>query len=253
MGSRPGCCFWYWFIGRKVDGKLSENSYAWEQKTVGKFRWFRNIPSSVIGTRRINLIFMSKRFSIPLTSESVTSGQAGVVFRQLFLQCVLLLCCAGFFGLRGPQWQLGLGISDKKIIPRKTELTEQMVISNGIQAVPRNRISRNSVPNPSAEEKTSRNFIPRNRNRSKLSEFPSETFSRRETTGNSVPRNRNRSKLLEFPSEPFSGRENNSEFRSEPFPRRENNSEKTRQRQSPTVLKLKVIVETVRIGLHHPC
>ena len=34
---------------------------------------------------------------------------------------------------------LGLGISDKKIIPRKTESTEQMVISDGIPAVPRNR------------------------------------------------------------------------------------------------------------------
>jgi hypothetical protein len=93
---------------------------------------------------------------------------------------------------------VGLGIPDKKIIPRKTELTEQMVISDEILAVPRNRNSRNSVPNPSAEEKTTRN---------------------------SVPRNSNRSKLSELPSEPFSGRENNSEFRSEPFHRRENNSE----------------------------
>jgi hypothetical protein len=56
----------------------------------------------------------------------------------------------------------------------------------------------NSLPNPSTEEKITRN---------------------------SVPRNRNRSKLSEFPSEPFSGRENNSEFRSEPFRRRENNLE----------------------------
>ncbi len=44
--------------------------------------------------------------------------------------------------------QVGLGISDKKIIPRKTELTEQMVISDGIPAVPGNRISRNSVSEP---------------------------------------------------------------------------------------------------------
>jgi hypothetical protein len=83
-------------------------------------------------------------------------------------------------------FRLGLGISDKKIIPRKTELTEQMVISDGIPAVPRNRNSRNSIPNPSAEEKT---------------------------TGNSVPWNKNRSILAEFSSEPFLGRENNSEFR----------------------------------------
>ncbi len=83
--------------------------------------------------------------------------------------------------------RLGLGISDKKIIPRKTEVTEQMVISDGIPAVPRNRNARNSVPNPSAEEKKVRN---------------------------SVPLNKNISKLSEFPSKPFRGRENNSEFRS---------------------------------------
>jgi hypothetical protein len=62
-----------------------------------------------------------------------------------------------------------------------------MVISDGIPAVPRNINPRNSVPNPSAEEKTTRNSVPLNKNRSKLSEFPSEHFS---------------------------GRENNSEFRS---------------------------------------
>ncbi len=59
-----------------------------------------------------------------------------------------------------------------------------MVISDGIPAVPRNRNFRYSVPNPSAEEKTTRN---------------------------SVPWNKNRSKLLEFRSEPFRGRKNNSE------------------------------------------
>jgi hypothetical protein len=49
--------------------------------------------------------------------------------------------------------KLGLGISDKNIIRRKTEETEQLVISDGILAVPRNR---------------------------KLSEFRSESFSGRE-------------------------------------------------------------------------
>jgi hypothetical protein len=34
---------------------------------------------------------------------------------------------------------LGLAISDQKIIPRKTELTEQLVHSGGIPAVPQNR------------------------------------------------------------------------------------------------------------------
>jgi hypothetical protein len=55
-----------------------------------------------------------------------------------------------------------------------------MAISDGIPAVPRNKNSRNSVPNPSAEEKTTRNSVPLNKNRSKLSEFPSEHFSARE-------------------------------------------------------------------------
>ncbi len=32
-------------------------------------------------------MFMSKKFSVPLTNESIKSGQAGGVFRQLFLQC----------------------------------------------------------------------------------------------------------------------------------------------------------------------
>ncbi len=58
--------------------------------------------------------------------------------------------------------------------------------------------AKSSFPNPSAEEKTTRN---------------------------SVHRNRNTCKLSEFPSKPFSGRENNSEFRSESFRGRENISE----------------------------
>jgi hypothetical protein len=40
--------------------------------------------------------------------------------------------------------------------------------------------SQNSFPNASAEEKTTRNSVPRNTNRSKLSKFPSEPFSVRE-------------------------------------------------------------------------
>jgi hypothetical protein len=55
-----------------------------------------------------------------------------------------------------------------------------MVISDGIPAVPRNRKPRNSGPNPSAEEKTTRNSVPLNKNRSELSEFPSDHFSGRE-------------------------------------------------------------------------
>jgi hypothetical protein len=82
-----------------------------------------------------------------------------------------------------------LAISDKKIIPRKTELAEKLVYSDGIPPVPRNakisefrsepiprerkmlgipyrgtkfkQNSRNFVPNHSAEEKTTRNSVPR--------------------------------------------------------------------------------------------
>jgi hypothetical protein len=87
---------------------------------------------------------------------------------------------------------IGLGISDKKIIPRKTELTEQMVISDGIPTVPRNRNSRNSVPNPSAEEKTTRNSVPWSKNRSKVSGFRSESFRERANSRNSLPWKRER-------------------------------------------------------------
>jgi hypothetical protein len=110
-----------------------------------------------------------------------------------------------------------------------------MVISDGIRAVPRNRKPRNSAPNPSAEEKTTRNSVPLNKNRSELLEFPSEHFSGREnnweflpvdtkieeysqnslpnpsveekTTRKSVPWRKYKSKLSEFLSKPFRGRE----------------------------------------------
>ncbi len=42
--------------------------------------------------------------------------------------------------------------------------------------------SRNSLPNPSAEEKITRDSVPWNWNRSKLSELPSKSFSRRENS-----------------------------------------------------------------------
>jgi hypothetical protein len=51
-----------------------------------------------------------------------------------------------------------------------------IVCSGRIPAVPRNRILRNSVPNPSAEEKTTRNSVPWNKNTSKLSEFRFKAF-----------------------------------------------------------------------------
>ncbi len=103
--------------------------------------------------------------------------------------------------------QLGLGISDKKIIPRKTEQTEQMVISDGIPVVPRNRNCRNSVPNPSAEEKTSRNSVPWIKKQKEPLRIPFRTLPRREKTRNSVLWIKNRRSLSEFRSEPFRGRE----------------------------------------------
>jgi hypothetical protein len=76
--------------------------------------------------------------------------------------------------------QLGLAISDKKVIPRKTEETQQLVYSGGIPAVPRKRKlsefrskpfrreekvsekmkanSRSSVPKHFADEKYALNF-----------------------------------------------------------------------------------------------
>jgi hypothetical protein len=55
-----------------------------------------------------------------------------------------------------------------------------MVISDGIPVVPRNRKSRNSIPNPSAEEKTTQNSVPWYQNRCQFSEFRYEPFRGRE-------------------------------------------------------------------------
>ncbi len=51
--------------------------------------------------------------------------------------------------------------------------------------------SRNSIPNPFAEEKTTRNSVPWNKNRSKLLEFCSKPFRGRENTRNSFPCRKN--------------------------------------------------------------
>ena len=87
---------------------------------------------------------------------------------------------------------IGLAISDKNIIPRKMEKTEQRLFrrNSGIpfRTVPQRRKmlgilyhgtkieanSRNFVRNHSAEEKTTRNSVPWNKNRSKLSEIVPE-------------------------------------------------------------------------------
>ncbi len=87
MGYSPaGATFDDSFVGKltKIVGKLlhGRTKNRREIPMISKYSVF------VVGTPRINSIFMSKKFSIPLTSESVTSGQAGGVFRQLLLQCV---------------------------------------------------------------------------------------------------------------------------------------------------------------------
>ncbi len=105
-----------------------------------------------------------------------------------------------------------MGISDKKIIPRKTELTEQLVISDGIPVVPRNRKSRNSVPNPSAEEKIARNSVPWSKIESNSHNSVPNPSAEENTTRNSFLWNQYRSKFSEFHFEPFRGREHNSEF-----------------------------------------
>ncbi len=79
--------------------------------------------------------------------------------------------------------------------------------------------SRNFVPNTSTEEKTTRNSVPWNKNRSKLSEFPSEPFSGRETTRNSLPNLQRKRKQLGIP---FRGKKYKKKIG---IPFQENNSE----------------------------
>jgi hypothetical protein len=84
-------------------------------------------------------------------------------------------------------------------IPRKRKMLGILYHGTKIEAN-----SRNSGPNHSSEEKTPRNSVTWNKNRSKLSEFRSEPFLGREKTPrNSVTWNKNRSKLSEFCSEAF--------------------------------------------------
>ncbi len=72
-------------------GKMTENfrkTPSREKKNRREIPMISKYFVFVVRTRRINSIFMSKKFSVTLTSESVTSGQAGGVFRQLFFQCI---------------------------------------------------------------------------------------------------------------------------------------------------------------------
>jgi hypothetical protein len=87
-----------------------------------------------------------------------------------------------------------------------------MVISDGIPVVPRNRKSRDSVPNPSTEEKITWNSVPWNKIGANSHNSVPIPSTEENTTRNSVPWNQNRCKFLEFRSEPFRGRGHNSEF-----------------------------------------
>jgi hypothetical protein len=57
---------------------------------------------------------------------------------------------------------------------------EQMVIPTEFRLFRGTENLRNSIPTTSTEDKTTRNSVPLNKNRSKLSELPSEHFSGRE-------------------------------------------------------------------------
>ncbi len=143
---------------------------------------------------------------------------------------------------------LRVGNFRQKIIPRKTELTEQMPISDGIPAVLRNRISRNSVLNPSAEEKTSRGTDIEANSRNSLTKPSAEEkklgipFRGTEIEANS------RNSLPNLSAEEKTTRNSVPNHSAE----EKTTQNKTRQRPSPTVPKLKVLVETVRIGFYHP-
>jgi hypothetical protein len=91
-----------------------------------------------------------------------------------------------------------LAISDKKIIPRKTELTDNWFVPAKFRLFLGTGNSRNSVQNHSAEEKNVWNSVTWNKNRTKFSELYSKPFRGREPTWNSVPWNKKRSKLSEF-------------------------------------------------------
>ncbi len=89
---------------------------------------------------------------------------------------------------------------------------EHMVISDESPVVPRNRKSRNSVPNPSTEEnQLGILFCETKREANSHNSVPNPSADE-DTTRNSIPVNQNRSKISEFRSELFRGGEHNSEF-----------------------------------------
>jgi hypothetical protein len=83
--------------------------------------------------------------------------------------------------------KLGLAISDKKLFRGRRNRRKNWFVPAEFQLFRGTENSRNSVPNHSAEEKNTRNFVTWNKNRSKLSEFCSEPFRGTENSRNSVP------------------------------------------------------------------
>jgi hypothetical protein len=142
---------------------------------------------------------------------------------------------------------LGLGISDKKIFPTEFRLFH----GTEILGIPFRTLpwKRKQLGIPFRVPKIEANFH---------NSLPSP-FSGRENNLEFRSVKRNRSKFLEFPSEPFIGRENNSEFRSVELKLKNSRNSvsnhsaekkttrsKTRQRQSLTVFKWRVLVEAIR-------
>ncbi len=146
------------------------------------FSRYRSIAGRHI-KNRLTFFSVSRIFcntNIPICLKSTK------IYEKVAKNCSRLSMCTTGIEKKSYMCHLGLGISDKIIIPRKTELTEQTVISDGIPAVPRNRNSRNSVPNPSAEEKTTRNSVPWIKNRSMLTESVPNPSAEEKITRNSI-------------------------------------------------------------------
>jgi hypothetical protein len=98
----------------------------------------------------------------------------------------------------------------QKIIPRKTEYTKQIVISDGIPAVPRNRKFSEFRSEPFNGSENNSEFRSEEQQLKQNLGIPSNPSAEGKTTRNSVPWNKIRIKLPEFRSEPFRRRENNS-------------------------------------------
>jgi hypothetical protein len=103
---------------------------------------------------------------------------------------------------------LGWEFPTKKVIPRKTEKTEHMVISNGIPE--QKTLEFHSEPFRERENNSKFRSVEQKLKQTLRILFRILAWKRKQL-GSSVPWNKNRSKLSECHSEPFHGRENNLE------------------------------------------